>query len=317
VRYARCWLTLILGAAAASCMTSRAYGTLDYIVEYEIHIINNTDSKVEIADGSLTVDADNTVSFSRMSAFCRIPGDIGVMRMFVWEPEYAPIVPDTPRGVRQQPFLRSFYLSVRLGGKKYFLVCCPESVLRSAPPKKGRRMLPRERVLQYGIGYSEGESAEGEPLVIKYANRGQNGGTPFEKRFDRVAGVWTAWAKTRVTINSADDIIFETLSLSLPNEVLSGTLSTAALKETKGTYKRVCAYIREENLPVAISFEELCKFCRDEHHSSITEAEEAAFTSLHSINMHVGTKENVLGLFLHRLKSDIVWKLRMRLYSGE
>ncbi|WP_238580044.1 hypothetical protein, partial [Treponema endosymbiont of Eucomonympha sp.] len=95
--------------------------------------------------------------------------------MFIWELEYAPAIPDTPRGVRQQPRLRSFYLSVRLGGKKHFLVGCPESVLRSAPPKTRKRMPPRESVLQYGIGYSEGESAEGEPLVIKYANQGQNG----------------------------------------------------------------------------------------------------------------------------------------------
>ncbi|WP_162511003.1 hypothetical protein, partial [Treponema endosymbiont of Eucomonympha sp.] len=200
VRYAHCWLALILGAAV-SCMTGRAYGTLDYIVEYEIYIINNTDSRVEVADGSLTVDADKTVSFSRTSAFCRIPGDTGVMRMFIWEPEYAPAIPDTPRGVRQQLFLRSFYLSVRLGGKKYFLVGCPESSLRSAPSKKGRRMPPRERVLQYGIGYSEGEPAAGEPLVIKYANKGQNGGAPFEKRFDRVR----AWVVRRFSKDGAYD----------------------------------------------------------------------------------------------------------------
>ncbi|WP_187152254.1 hypothetical protein, partial [Treponema endosymbiont of Eucomonympha sp.] len=153
----------------------------------------------------------------------------------------------------------------------------------------------------YGIGYSEGEPGAGERRVIKYANKGQNGGAPFEKRFDRVAGVWTAWAKARVTINSADDIVFETLSLSPPGEAVSGTLSAAALKETKGAYRRIKSYVAEGNLPAGMFFEALCKICRDEHHGSIKETETAIFEMFQSINMHVGAKENVLGLFLRRL----------------
>jgi purine-nucleoside phosphorylase len=128
---------------------------------------------------------------------------------------------------------------------------------------------------------------------------------------------WRFWAKARVTINSADDIVFETLSLSPPDEAPSGTLSAAVLKETKGAYRRIKSYVAEENLPAGMFFEALCKICQDEHHGSIRETEAAIFEMFHSINVRVGAKENMLGLFLRRLKSDMVWKLRMRLHSGE
>ncbi|MDR2521831.1 MAG: hypothetical protein LBC72_04665 [Spirochaetaceae bacterium] len=188
-----------------------------YLIEYTVEVINKTDTDVTLYDpGFLTLDLpDNTVSSSMLKPdipLCEIPGEGKKTCRFYKPLKYTLYlsdnpshpVPDAEKLVSEfEPYIASFFILVTVGGSDHYISGWPSEY------NSKTSMPPPEGVVQNNICWSENRDVRIKnnrayvPFIVKYGI--------MTKDFDDAT---TVKAHATLTINSADDIRFETTSLS-------------------------------------------------------------------------------------------------------
>lgn len=219
--------TLNPGTGQQNPDTPKLQGDLAaYPVYYQLRVVNNTGGTVVLYNSeTFAMDAEGSVSIygASQDVLCEVGGNSEETCEFDWYPKYTLYYSDDPehpdpsakeiKETRFKPMTYSFYLKIGINGEDYYLAGWPESIeLPSVAKELGDITLPRERIVQYGIGYCENTEVRIKndfayvPMIIKYVDAGQTAFQDFDDA-DYIHGTAT------LTMNSASDMVFKTESL--------------------------------------------------------------------------------------------------------
>lgn len=196
-----------------------------YEARYNLRIVNKTNTDVTIYGPGVFYQDNTGINLSNVAneEFCLIEADGEVTSEFTWYPKHSLYYSDDPDNqnfstedikAEFNPTTASFYFKFAFEEDEnddVYIVGWPQNIeLPTEAKEEWDIIIPRERVVRYGFGYAENKEVRTKdgfayiPFIIKATE------LP-EYDFD---SVYTVYGNAVLVINAANNISFETSSLS-------------------------------------------------------------------------------------------------------